>query len=350
VSDLGDGTYTASFTGSTAGDDTITATIGGHAVTSADPMVVVMPQGFAYDPTSRVLTITGGTAPNQFMFAQATTVDGAGNLHTTFTFTLNGAAVTLPDTGLSRVNVTASGSGNTATLNTGDTYTGTDGQAHETQEEVILGGGAGQLYRIAAGGNGSPFLTLSGFTQEYALMGHADSGLILATAGVQNFFVSAGSYAYMTSGSGFYDISGAQYVYGFANNANDVAYHYDGSGASALVMSGTAYSFMLGTDKGASFFNEAVGFKTNYGIAQHPSQDTAIFYDSPMSDVFVGSPPAAPHASYLYSDNPQGSYAEFDYAQGFALVDAYSFEGGTDYAYVYDPAVNAVVMGFQRLV
>jgi hypothetical protein len=43
------------------------------------------------------------------------------------------------------------------------------------------------------------------------------------------------------------------------------------------VVSGTAYSFMLGTDKGASFFNEAAGFQPNYGIAQRPGQDTAIF-------------------------------------------------------------------------
>jgi hypothetical protein len=202
---------------------------------------------------------------------------------------------------------------------------------------------------VDAAGHGSLFLTLSGFTKEYALMGHADSGLILGTGGLQNFFVSAGGYAYMTSGDGFYDISGSQYVYGFANNASDVAYHYDGSAASALVMSGIAYSFMLGTDKGQSFFNEAVGFTTSYGIAQHPRQDTAYFYDSPGNDVFVGSPPAAPSASYMYIGNATGTYAEFDYAQGFAAVYAYSFVGGTDYAYVYDPVVNTVV-GFHRLV
>jgi hypothetical protein len=116
------------------------------------------------------------------------------------------------------------------------------------------------------------FLTLQGFLKQYVFAGHADTGLITGTAGPQNFFVSAGGYAYMTSGDGFYSIGGAKYVYGFAANRADVAYHYDGSGASALVMSGPAYSFMLGTDHGASFFNEAVGFKTNYGIAQHAGQ------------------------------------------------------------------------------
>jgi hypothetical protein len=39
-------------------------------------------------------------------------------------------------------------------------------------------------------------------------------------------------------------------------------------------------------------------------------------------------------------DNPDGLYAEYDSAQGFAMVYAYSFVGGTDYAYNYDPQHN----------
>ena len=159
---------------------------------------------------------------------------------------------------------------------------------------------------------------------------------VYGTAGVANTFVSAGSYAYMNSGNAFYYISGAKYVYGYAANNTDVAYHYDGSGASALVMSGVQYSFMEGTDHGASFFNEAVGFKTTYGIAQHAGQDTAIFYDSPMDDVFAGYT----DYSYLYADSADGSLAYFDKATGFAQVYAYAFVGGTDYAYVYDANVN----------
>src|SRR5262249_7573195 len=144
-----------------------------------------------------------------------------------------------------------------------------------------------QLYRNDAAGNGVLFLTLEGFLKQYTFAGHADTGLIIATSGPQNFFVSAGGYAYMTADPAFYYVGGAKYVYGFAVNSYDVAYHYDGSEASALVMSGTAYSFMLGTDHGQSFFNEAVGFKTNYGIATHPGQDSAYFYDSALDDVFV---------------------------------------------------------------
>jgi hypothetical protein len=322
----------------------------GVSTTSAVVYVTVSnaPPGFAYDSASKTLTITGTASPTSFTFSQSSWMDGSGTLHTTYTFTLNGATASYADTALSHVSVTgAPGSANSALLLTNDSYTGADGLAHETAEAVILGsGGAGELNKVDAQGNSVPLLTLSGFTNDSASMGPADTALIVATTAVQNFFVSAGSYAYMNAGTAFYGITGAKYVYALAVNTSDVAYHYDGSGPSALVVSGTAYSFMQGTDKGASFFNEAVAFKTNYGIAQHAGQDTAIFYDSPLNDVFVGN-----HAtSYLYSDDAQNHYVEFDYAQGFALVEAFSFVGGTDYAYVYDPAVNAVVMGFHRLV
>src|SRR5262249_43994059 len=43
VTDHGDGTYTATFTGTTAGSLTITATIGGQSVSSAAPSVTVTP-------------------------------------------------------------------------------------------------------------------------------------------------------------------------------------------------------------------------------------------------------------------------------------------------------------------
>jgi hypothetical protein len=264
-----------------------------------------------YDASSKTLTGTG----TNFQYSQATSADATG-LHTTFTFILDGQTKTLTDAQVTSVVITGTGTGSVASLNTSDTYRGTDGQTHETQEEVILGGRAAQLYRVNAAGNGTLFLTLSGFAKEYATMGRADNGLVTGTTGPQNTLVSAGGYAYMTSGNDFYDISGAKYVYGVAVNSYDVAYHYDGSGPSALVISGIAYSFMLGTDHGQSFFNEAVGFQTNYGIAQHAGQDTAIFYDSPLNDVFVGNT----NTSYMYADNADGSYAEFDYTQGFALV------------------------------
>ena len=39
-------------------------------------------------------------------------------------------------------------------------------------------------------------------------------------------------------------------------------------------------------------------------------------------------------------DDASGNLVEYDSAQGFAPVYAYSYNGGTDYAYNYDPQHN----------
>jgi hypothetical protein len=304
-----------------------------------------LPAGFAYTGFNQTLTLTGSaTQNNTFTFTQSTTADFSGAPHTLYTFTLNGVRQTLSDLALTRVNLSAPGTGNQATLTTSDTYLGGDGLIHETQENMIVGGGSTQMQKVDSQGHPFTFLQLAGFQSITANAGPNDTGLITGTAGVTNTFVSAGNYAYMNSGAAFYMISGARYVYGFAAGAGDIAYHYDGSGPSALVISGIAYSFMIGTDNGRSFFNEAVGFKSTYGYAQHPGQDTAFFYDSPMNDVFVGNTTN----SYMYSSPDGVTFSEFDYVQGFAQVFAYSFVGGTDYAYVNDDNVNHVT-GFIRL-
>jgi len=60
----------------------------------------------AYDPATKVLTITGAAAANVFAFQQITAADVDG-LHTTYSFTLNGATQSYADTQLSQVVVTA---------------------------------------------------------------------------------------------------------------------------------------------------------------------------------------------------------------------------------------------------
>jgi uncharacterized protein (TIGR03118 family) len=343
-----DGTFTVtgSHTYANTGNFPITVTItheqltpvtanGGSATVSATLA------GFTYDAASKALTVSGTSVT----YSQATTQDATG-LHTVYTFMNENGVESFPDTALTSVTLTGQGNSAAATLNTGDTYVGTDGQLHETEESIILGIGGGLVQKVDGQGNAHNFLTMSGFKTVVSNAGKADPGLIVGTSGVANTFVSAGSYAYMNSGSAFYDISGARYVYGLAVNSFDVAYQYDGSGPSAFVVSGTAYSFMIGTDGGKNFFNEAVGFNTNYGVAQHAGQDTAIFYDSPANDVFAVIPPSASQPqeiSYMYSDNPDGTLHEFDSAQNFAMVFAYSFVGGHDIAYNNDPAHNTVV-------
>jgi hypothetical protein len=313
----------------------------GPYTVSVSYTLVVTPPGFSYDSSTKVLTIAGG-AGSTFAYSQFSAVDAAGVLHTLYGFTLASGSSTpslsLPDALLTRINASAAGSGNTAYLYTNDTYTGSDGQKHETEEEVVLGaGGAGQLYKVDAQGNGTLLMQLGGFTSEYTFAGHADGGVITGTAGVQNTYVSAGPYAYMNSGSAFYYVGGGQFVYATAAGAQDAAYHYDASVGNTLVFSGTAYSFLMGTANSQSYFNEAVGFGTNRGIATHAGA-LAIFYDSPGDDTFAG-----------FSDHSQmtagsaGAYTEFDYAGDFAAVYAYSFVGG------HDTATNSDTLGLVHL-
>jgi hypothetical protein len=295
--------------------------------------------GYGYDPATRTLSITATGGGHYFAYSQATNTGGA---WANYTFNLDGVKQTYNTVALAHVIVTFTGSGNTAVINTNDTYTASDGSTHETAESVALGQGGGHLYRA---GEATAFLRLSGFANAYGYLGHADGGALLASAGQANQFVTTPAYAYLTTPATMYFIGGAASVYGYAANATDVAYHYDGSSPSTFIVSGTAFSAMMGKDNGVSFYNEAVGFTHNVGIARHAGQDTAYFYDSPGNDVFWGST----SGSYLYRDNPDGTFAEFDFAAGFAQVYAVSSAGGTDYAYVYDATVNHVT-GFHRLV
>jgi CSLREA domain-containing protein len=340
----GEGTFTAQFPLPAVKIQSVTATAtapnGDTSQFSNEGLA--LPPAFTYNQATKVLTISGTT----FLFTQTTTANGA-TLHTTYTFTMDGQAVTLPDTLLAGVVVNGLSPYNTATLITNDTYVGPGGVTHETTEAITIGDFGGKVQKLDAQNVAHDFLSLSNFQVACAIAGPADEGFITCTPGVKNVFVGGGGYAYMNTGDkaqDFYYIKGAKSVYSYAVNPTDFAYQYDGSGPSTYVVSGTAYSYETGTDAGKSFFNEAVGFKFNYGIAQHPSQDVAYFYDSPKNDIFVGNTTN----SYMYSSPDGMTLAESDYALGFTQVYAESFVGGTDYAYVYDTTVNHVT-GFHRL-
>jgi hypothetical protein len=105
---------------------------------------------------------------------------------------------------------------------------------------------------------------------------------------------------------------------------------------------------MSGTDQNPdannatqSFFNVGVGFLLNTGVSKNPGQDYAYFIDSPGNDTFIGGS----SYSYMYIQNSDGSFAEFDAAYGFALIYAQSFVGGTDTAVNNDPSIN-ILTGF----
>jgi hypothetical protein len=143
----------------------------------------------------------------------------------------------------------------------------------------------------------------------------------------------------MESATTFHFTNGAGYVYGYAAGPSDIAYHYDGSGPSVYVVSGISYSMMLGTDSGRNFFNEAVGFRFNEGLALHGFQDTAYFYDSAYSDYLL----TGGYATFMSATNPDGSLAEYDGAQGFGTVYAFSFVGGFDIAHKNDPNADILL-------
>jgi hypothetical protein len=301
--------------------------------------------GYSYDPGTATLTISGGNGNNQsFAFSEASHVVAGGALLADYTFNVNGVARTYNDVALAQVNVYFPGSGNSATLMTNDTYLDNNGVAHETSELAILSFLGGSLYRVDASGTHG-FLSLYGFQTMYAYLGKADNGELIGS-GTKNLVVTAGSYSYMSTladSSLFSLISGGASVYAYASPSGDAqVWHYDTNAMDAFVSSGNAYSYMSGTDNGQAFFNVAVGFNTTYAFSQY-RKSVAYLIDSPGNDVFYGST----SYSYMYGTNNQQFY--FDEVQGFALVYAESFNGGTDYAYNYDPHHNILTGNWIRL-
>ena len=311
---------------------------GGNDVT----LTAITPPGFSYDALHQVLNITGSAVSNTFTYFQGSAVDGSGTLQTTCDFTLNGATIAYPQSQLSGVNANGQGANSTAVFITNDTYVGSDGQTHETAETVVLGPGGGSLNKPNAAGTVQTFVQLNGFSTSYAYVGHADSAILVGTPYpvVQSIFVTAGNYSYIFGGGQFHLVSGAKYVYGYGSNNSesdpvDQAWQYDAAGSlDAFVASGNAYSYMSGSDtNGNTFFNEAVGFQVTYGIATHGNA-IAYMLDSPGNDTFFGT------ATYSYMSGSDSTGSLFNVAEGFALIYAESFVGGTDFAYNYDPNHN----------
>jgi hypothetical protein len=302
---------------------------------SGQVAVVVTQPGFLYSGSNQTLYILGSAAQNEFDYAQATTQDAAGNLHTIYAFTLNGVELDVPNSILVNVQVSAQGQHNTAILITNDTYVGIDGQQHETSEIAVLGGLSSESGSMLERPDMSYQILMNGFQSIYAYMGGADSAELHGTVsqGGANIFVSAGSYSYMTGLGQFFLVSGAPNVYAFEANSADQAWHYDTAAMDSFVASGNAYSYMSGTDNGQSFFNEAVGFQVTYAISTH-GQSYAYLLDSPGNDVFVG------YAPYSYMSGSDSTGSLFNVAEGFLIVYGESFNGGTDFAYNFDPQHN----------
>ena len=235
------------------GYNNITAATGGGTGSSGG-------SGFSYDPTTQVLTINGTGRNDVFALAQATVANADGTLTTTYTCTLDGVSQSYTSDQVSRIVVNGNGGSDIARIFANNTYIGLDGLTHAIVEQASLGAGGGTLQALNATGAFVPFLQLNNISNIYATMGHADSALVYAAPGNATF-VSKGLTATL-SGTGYLDqVTGAGAITAYSNTGHDVAYQYDGSGASTFTAMGATSSTMTGTDQGQSFTDTAVGFK-----------------------------------------------------------------------------------------
>ncbi len=169
-------------------------------------------------------------------------------------------------------------------------------------------------------------ITLDGFEEFYVYGESSDAASLFDTVG-DDVFVTAGTFSYMEGADGtFHLVSGVPLVYGHTINGGvDAAWHYDTENTGEeFVASGSEYSYMSGN----GFFNVAVAFPLTYAFSA--GDDSALFYDSPGVDTFVGD------TNQSYMSGP----GFFNLATGFSSVSAQSFVGGADSCYLRDPTLN----------
>jgi hypothetical protein len=261
---------------------------------------------------------------------------------------MNDQEASYTDAQVKNVNVYGLGGYDTAVVLLSDSFTVTgQGTMSTTQQlpwtAVATAGGGYVLDNT-----GAVFMQLYNFQNSSFYLPSNVTGYLytpkfgpLTPPGAFSTFVTAGNYSYVTGNGEFHLVSGGQAIYGFATNASDQVYHYDaGAAQTAFVTSGNSYSYMSGTENGTAFFNVAMGFNTVYGYATPGNGDIAYFYDTPANDTFVGT------ATYSYMSGKPNGFTYFDEAQNFSTVYAESFEGGLDFSYNYDTAVNIIVGDF----
>jgi hypothetical protein len=273
------------------------------------------------NPALVMLTISVPYSNNAFEYELPVPANYGGAIRK-IALTLNGVTQLYPEYNLSQVFVNASTNNNTAEIVTNTSF------AFDVPKTVSVGNHGAAIL-------GGPYIQMTGFDTVDAHLGSSDFGLLQGTPGVQNVFNGEAFFANMNSPlpGAYYQISGAATIYAYSPGGFDQANLYTGNGSATFTVSGTAFSSMAGTADGAAFFDEAVGFANNDGFAENKVPDTAIYYDSPANDTFV----ATSTFSYMQSNAADGTLTELDEAQGFAQTYAYSFVGGMDVAYNYDP-------------
>ena len=291
-----------------------------------------VPATFNLSGTS--LTINGTPGADWFTFTESTVYSG-GSLITTYTFTMDDQTATYTNSQVTQVFMLGMGGNDSAAITLNDTYTipNFSGAPQTLLYNVQTGYGGGTVFNAS----GNAFINFVGINNTYEFLAAGDKATMYTTpSNTPSTLFMIGGYSYTVGNGEFHYVSGASDVYGIPNNPNDIVYHYDAPGYNAYVADGNVYSYMYGVDNGQMYFNDAVGFNFQYAAATRGTGDTAVFYDSPGSDVFVAQ--AGYVYQYGYPYGPNSYY--FDSAYGFAGVSAYSFMGGTDFAYVYGGIVT----------
>jgi hypothetical protein len=321
---------------------------------------------FVYDANARTLVVNATAAQPTFTFSQQTTGPNGGTQSSLYTFTLSGTGApttmtftdaqltTTPAAGTSAVTVNGQNLNTAnAVISTNDLLAGATG---ETPETITLGSktdaGVGSVTKYVGNvttGAAYSFLSLHQYPISYAYAGRADGTIqLFGTQGTGAAgFVSAGYYSYIsaaTTGSYAHFAEGTPSVYGYsAGNASDFSYAYSMNAGSSYLVSGTAFSYMSGSQKNPlnanatdTFFNVGVGFLVNTGVSNNPGKDIAYIIDSLGNDTYSGQT----GFSFMSISNGAGGFSEFDAAFGFALYFAESFVGGTDTGNKNAPANN----------
>lgn len=212
--------------------------------------------------------------------------------------------------------------------------------------------------------------------QAYAENGGQDLARLYGSDQLVDAFLAEPNYGEIVSASYNRGAAGFYYTYGFGNGSDDSAVLVDSAGNDLLV--GTPEEVVL---SGAGFRNQARGFGSVEGQSTNGGQDTARLTGSAEKDTFTGSyeesmlkGPGFSHLmvgfyavevasnggtgefASLY-DSPwndsfvgEGRYGEihagghysievtgFEYTRGFA------FNGGTDFANLYDTAADDIL-------
>jgi hypothetical protein len=131
-------------------------------------------------------------------------------------------------------------------------------------------------------------------------------------------------------------VDGFYYVHAYSwTGGSDAAYLYDNPTTADRLRAwpqGVIHS-------GGGFYDRVLGFEEVHTTASPGNQDVAYLYDGDRDDTFYAGPSSPEGTVYRGTTSAGQSFANS--VEGFYYVHAYSREGGSDAAYLYDNAATA---------